>query len=366
MPLIREVPRVLRWGGAEDVTGRAHAEYEELVGERLGRLLARLRETDPRREAEVVARLARLDERALPRVLLAPETTRRLLWPGTVGTDGDTAEFLIRSSCAESALDGAGRDVPGPLWTALGDAHVRAGGEPVRGPSVRGVAALDLDSPYALGIDVQGAGFTARERHTPLAGRERREALAKVTAAVDGIGAVSGEVLAFTERFTKVLVLLRDDAEPVFSSGSCGQYVGRSVLGNPQAPAVDEVLVAEGLVHESIHGLLYMLELRDTWARDDRLFDTTPAIASPWTGRPLPVRPFLQASFVWYGLLHFWSLADRAGVFPADRVRERREVAARGFLGDALPRLLAPYRDILDENVAETVEAMRELVTAGA
>jgi hypothetical protein len=57
---------------------------------------------------------------------------------------------------------------------------------------------------------------------------------------------------------------------------------------------------------------------------------------SPWTGTKLPVRQFLQACFVWYGLVHFWALAWTTGAFAPDRVRARLTLATSGFLFEDL------------------------------
>ncbi|WP_326600676.1 radical SAM protein [Streptomyces sp. NBC_01803] len=100
------------------------------------------------------------------------------------------------------------------------------------------------------------------------------------------------------------------------------------------------------------------------WARGDRLFDPRPSVRSPWTGRLLPIRPFLQATFVWYGLLHFWSLALAAGAFPTARAEERRETARRGFLRTPLAELMTPCRPHLSDDVAETITTLQNRATA--
>lgn len=359
---LKRLHQALDWHGTSEVCEEIHRGYSVLVGRHLGRFLTEVRSTRPDVEAEIVAKLTGLSEESLTRLLLAPETTRLLMWPDPARDASATSEFLTRSVQAEMARDGSVARPAEPLWTALGDTLILPGGQVVEGPSIKGVAALDLDSPYVLGIDVQGIRFTQPEGRAPLAGREREEALAKLSAAIEGIASVSSETSAFVARFTKALVLLRDDRERVFSSGSCAQYVGRSVLGNPQFPTVDHALIAEGVVHESIHGFLYMHEMQESWVLDDSLYSMQPMVPSPWTGRLLPVRPFLQACFVWYGLLNFWAAAAETGVFGTARALERRRAAACGFLKEPLTQLIKPYAEQVNSDLLDVLGDLQEQV----
>ena len=107
-----------------------------------------------------------------------------------------------------------------------------------------------------------------------------------------------------------------DDAAQQVSSGTNGIYVGRTFITNAHRDGASIEALAEAIVHESIHGCLQrdVLERPFTPGLDDR-----PAIASPWTGRPLPVRAFLEASFVWFGLVQLWARAADGSVFdPAE------------------------------------------------
>ncbi|MER5502794.1 MULTISPECIES: HEXXH motif-containing putative peptide modification protein [unclassified Streptomyces] len=365
LSLLKRFHQALGWYGESEVCEEIHHGYSDLVGRHLGKFFNEVRSTRPDVEAEIVAKLTELSEESLTRLLLAPETTRLLMWPDPARDASVAAEFLIRSVQAEMAREGSvAQSVVEPLWTALGDILILPGGQVVEGPSIKGVAALDLDSPYALGIDVQGIRFTQPAGRTPLAGREREEALAKLSAAIEGIALVSSETSAFVARFTKALVLLRDDQERVFSSGSCAQYVGRSVLGNPQFSAVDHALVAEGVVHESIHGFLYMHEMQESWVLDDSLYSMQPMVPSPWTGRRLPVRPFLQACFVWYGLFNFWSAAAETGVFGTARALERRQAALCGFLKEPLTQLIKTYAEQVNGDLLDALGDLQEQVAA--
>jgi len=83
-----------------------------------------------------------------------------------------------------------------------------------------------------------------------------------------------------------------------------------------------------------------MHEAVEPWVLREEPFDTEAIVVSPWSGATLPVRPFLQACFVWFGLANFWSLAQGGSTFRSSRLEERLDLARRGFLaGPLLERL---------------------------
>jgi HEXXH motif-containing protein len=175
-----------------------------------------------------------------------------------------------------------------------------------------------------------------------------------------GIAVVSGGIGAFTTQFIKVLVL-QQDGEPSYSAYSTQQYPGRAVMRNPQL--VDVALIAESIVHEAIHSLLYMLIQSYPWGIEDSSFEDGPKVTSPWTGRILPLSTFLHACFVWYGLLHFWSRALTTAAFPALRIRGRLSRAALGFLGPSLLTLVDP-RDLVlvSAPIRAAIQSMQDRV----
>jgi HEXXH motif-containing protein len=174
-------------------------------------------------------------------------------------------------------------------------------------------------------------------------------------------------VLEFVNAYTKVLVLQPHAEEPtLFSTGSSAQFVGRSVFGNPQLPQVDECLLAEGLVHEATHSLLYMNERLEPWISDPDLYGPDVQARSLWTGASLPLRSYLQACYVWYGLVQFWSQCLSAGAFSKERVRERLIQAAIGFLGEPILGQLAPYRNGISEALWQGIESMQTDVVEAA
>lgn len=349
------VPHMLRWGEDDAPLEQVHEAWTTMVHDRLAELLHALEQLHPASAERVRAALASLDEGMVERMVEAPETTFRLFW----GRDpAETGQFLFTAAAAERARAGKPVSVGRPVWSARGDFVVLPGGERVHGPAVAGVPCLDLDSPAACQLDLTGANYTVRSARRPLTGPERTITLARLEELSSELRAASPRVAAFVLRFTKVLILQRHGDEP-FSSGSNGQFVGRSAVANPQLPSADGAVLADAVVHEAIHALLYMQELRRGWVLEASLYEATPRITSPWSGRRLPVRAFLQACFVWYGLVNFWAQAHLNGALNQRRKRDLFARAAGGFLDTPLVNALEPYRSVLRDEVLDAVAEMQ-------
>jgi hypothetical protein len=124
---------------------------------------------------------------------------------------------------------------------------------------------------------------------------------------------------------------------------------------------VHVVGVAESLVHEAIHALLYMQERRKAWVTTN-LYQGPQVLISPWTGSRLPLRPFMQACLVWYGLLNLWCAGLLEDQFDPLHVRARIAVALGGFLQGPLVDRLAPWRAGISDDVVEAIAVLQDQV----
>lgn len=371
--MLTEVLDVLRWTGDHRAAlDRAESTYTSELTGRLGRGLRALQRSEPEVATRFVTLLGRADARAVRRVVLAPETCSRLLWghPGACD-DRDLWRYLIDSleveatpsgPAAAPALEAAG---PGRRWSALGDRFVDAAhGTVVTQPTLAGLV-VDSDSPAAVCFDYSSlhrGGMRLRHFDDPAA---KDVALRRVEAAMRGLEELDGGLADFVRRFTLVAGVVVDAENPKFTSGSTGQYIGRSILCNAHGPTVDVELLAESLVHEAIHALLSMHELDDPWVLDEHVLAVDAVVESPWSGVELVLRPFLQACFVWFGLAHLWSLAEGATAFRPARVAERLARARQGFERGPLRARIAAFEPHVAPAVLELVEAMqRELLAA--
>lgn len=354
---LNQLHRIFAWSGESPELATLRGRYDALLEQRLALLLDRV--ADEGGLAEVVAdhlrALGSEDRRAL---LSTPEVSYRILWGGDT-TPADAVAFL--GALAEDLR----RPEEGESMTN----PVRYARRPeVRAPdgSVAGLwpwaaeLPIDAGSPYARTVDVAGTSIRIPVPQEPYTAAELTPALAKLVDAATGVQRAAPAAWSMARSFTTMLLLLPDrDAPTQFSSGSSGQFVGRSVIANAHLAKVQPGHVAEALVHEAIHGVLYMDEQHDPWVLDSGLYAGPMRIASPWTGNPLPLRPYLQACFVWYGLLSFWARALTAGEFDRGVVRERIEVAASGFLrGDLLERV-EPVASRLAPELLDAVAALQ-------
>ncbi|WP_462186873.1 MULTISPECIES: hypothetical protein [unclassified Frankia] len=129
-------------------------------------------------------------------------------------------------------------------------------------------------------------------------------------------------------------------------------------MTNPHHPEASLDCLAEGVVHEAIHGLLYRECLQRPWVGGDAAVEV-PCVRSPWTGRLLPVRPFLEAVHVWFGLAHLWALGSRTAGFEPRAVRARLVRSVRGFAQGSVADLVRPWWPDIRREVVERIDGLQ-------
>jgi hypothetical protein len=360
--LIGTMPVVLAWQSDGQAVETIYRSYVDLLSDALAMLLRRLRDTAPITAESLSAQLSHASETAILRVLTAPESSYRLLGHGDA-SDAERSAFLQAAFSAERAREGEVCNFGAETWTALGDTAFATDGRRVTEWPLDGVMPLDFGSPHAQAAAVEEMELDgARGNFEPFSSDEIASVCDRIEEAAQAIKTTRPDLMAFVNTFTRVLVCLKDSVAPdSFASGSTGQFIGRSFLANPHHASADAATVAEGIIHESIHGLLYMQERAKAWVSKD-LYRLPPIIVSPWTQTPLRLRPYLQAAFVWYGLLHFWTLALRAETFAPERIRTRIAIASRGFLRGRLDDPLQQFRKGIAEDLFWALETMQEHV----
>jgi hypothetical protein len=355
------MPDVLQWEAASRAgSDTVFDAYVAFVSEALACALR-----DGERQGDTLARNLAAKLQTVPspnffRVVLAPDVTCRLLWrhPDRVQR---VSEFLDKALHVEAVISGR-EEADCDAWTALGDMKVLQSGEILRAADIPGLPPLDLDSPnIASGEFVSIIGH-GEVRFRSLSHDVRPVVIDRMTSAWDEISATSKLVADFIAKFVQVFVLRSDNIRTEFSSGSYRRYIGRVVMGNPHSDSVSDIGLAEAMVHEAIHALLYMALYTVPWGVDsNRMYTKGVRIVSPWTGAPLNVSSFLQACFVWYGLVHFWSLALRRESFnDTHGTRLRMARALEGFVGSPLvDNLCSEDRKIVRDDVITAIEKMQ-------
>ena len=293
--------------------------------------------------------------------LTAPRTARLLLWP-RMSRPIRTRQFLRTAFSAERAVMAVGDNGGFSGWTADCRAQVHLNGQVAWQPVLSGtVIPLDLRSPHARSLDLLGDSRVVCPPRAAPADNVAQAACTRIEEAWRGIRATRGTVADCVAAWTRVVVV-QFDGNDQFWSGSNGQYIGRVMLVNPHRQQTTVEELADALVHEAIHGFLSMQERVEPWVHDASLYTDAAAVVSPWSGNPLPVRPFLQACFVWYGLTMFWGEHLDGTVFDAATARRMLVRALRGFCGQSFADLLWPWRDQVRPELIQLLTDMQRSV----
>jgi hypothetical protein len=357
--MLEDMPEALSWSAESPAFDEVHAAYLH----RLERTFIATLRRNPQSTnvAHIVELRDQISRQGYERFVTAPETSRRLFWPD-VDWEDDLA-FYATALLAEAAREGIAKKIPRELWTAVGDVCYFPDGHRLEWPHVPKMMPLDFGSPHAVWIDLSGATWKTDRPREPLTLHELNAAFQKIESALDGIGKLAPRAVAFSARFNKVLVIQKDNNAPTqCQSGSTGQFVGRSFVTNVQNASITEEAVAEAVVHEAVHSILYMHQILEPWGPAEFIYDQKPRIASPWTGRPLPLRSFVEACFVWYALAHLWCYAVSDDYFEGQQVRYHLLRAIRGFLGKPLADPLAECQNVIHRLLVEVIDSMQARV----
>ena len=303
--------------------------------------------------------IVRLGPEGLRRVLRAPEVTRRLLFHSTAPSD--PMAFMSQAVDVELALADEGPPPQVSTWSALGDVVMHPDGTTTWWPQLdrRPSPALDFGSPWASHIDLSGRFEYVHVDRIGFSDDELYAVHRMITRAMASVEALSASLGTFVSRSTCVLVLQVDpDAPNQVASGTNGNYIGRSFITNPHHPDASIDCLVEAIVHEAIHGLLYRDSCGKPWVSGDAAVEV-PRVTSPWTGRELPVRSFLEATFVWFGLVHLWALACKSEIFGYEAARQRLTRSVSGFTRGSLVDRVHPWAHEIRPEVVQAVDDLQ-------
>jgi HEXXH motif-containing protein len=324
-----------------------------------------------------------LPERNRTRFLTAPETGWRLL------VENYDVKFLISSLFAEARLAGSQAALPAGTWTATGDWYFP------NGPATAGLPAQPgfewrEDQPFRAPILSNGIPIDVLSPHSkrrfanldlpyaPLDPDDARCLIPSIDGTMDKVGRCCGTAAAMITCFTRTIVVVRSlSPKNELRSFSTDRFVGRTTLVVPPGWR-DEVTLANALVHEAIHAVLYIVERTfpfvtsgpggvDRWQgiKDGVDENMTITARSPWSGRELTIYSFAQAVFVWFGLWQFWRKALVQGTFRHDRALEQFDNARRGFQGGALSEVLRLLEPRLCRRYLTAVGSMLDEIHRG-
>ena len=289
--------------------------------------------------------------------------------------DNRTREFLRRSITVEEARNGGRLDVCTGMWSANGDflsdsvvnESRDAAGWRSRGrffaPLLAGHIPLDHHSIFARHpmpvAEFRSVRFGDAESMTPT---EEARAISKVMESFGKIAQSLPVAANFISRYVNSIILRKTSrTNDLFQSASRNAFIGQIVLLNPHQDHVDDEYMAESLLHESIHSLLWRAEILDHFIFDAHM--DMGLVQSPWSGEKIFYYTLLQACFVWYGLFWFWNtILSLETPFCASRALELRERARSGFLKPEYASALDQNRINLKSGVLEVFGELRDRV----
>jgi hypothetical protein len=299
------------------------------------------------------------------RFITAPETFHRItrLRKEPVDSIVSLCNFLN----GEAALHGLGQ-IDKDYVTALGDfyyaedapeAATAAGGKEanatsktVSSPLFAGSIPIDFASSNAANAQESDD----KREYIQYSEEEKALVCERLNETFRRIERVSEATAYLIKQRVKVIIPLKR-ADGGSGSTSQPRYPGRILLRGVEICSYGAL--ASGLVHESMHQVLYILEWVGPFIVEDPDMRAV-EIKSAWTGRDLPLHSFIHACFIWYGLSTFWALARSTDAFePADIGRQLKR-SLSGFREQNPIEHLAPYAGMLRYDVLKVAGMLRD------
>jgi len=174
--------------------------------------------------------------------------------------------------------------------------------------------------------------------------------------AADDIIQTNRATNAFALTNTELIVCRAENEFPsIFSSGSFRLMPGLTLVCNGHLPVVSHHNIANAIVHEAIHTVIYRFE-----AYGERLVpkenENSGRFRSPWTGALLNPTSLAQACLVWFGLYHFWKPRENEDAAS----NQQCERARSGFLSPAFVQTFRELAPVLANGVGSQLEELTD------
>jgi len=237
------------------------------------------------------------------------------------------------------------------LWSANGNCYLD-----VNAPDAWGAAgavvpntnfALDCFSPFNFGSDQTG--------DVGIFGEADAASLAEfISTACSIVRDSSPLAWQFVESVIDAIAVRKVINSPnAFSSGSFGRRARVMLLSFGAVKSADLAQVANALVHEAIHSLLFMFEETNGEFVDRSICRDPLVVRSPWTGRMLRLDAYVHACVVWYGLYWLWQEFQANLLISETRQSEMANFARAGFSQYPVSTGLSEWRKSLSPPIME-------------
>lgn len=129
---------------------------------------------------------------------------------------------------------------------------------------------------------------------------------------------------------TETIGVVKNDSFPSdFNSASCRSKIGRILLVNPHLKGVTYPVLVNALIHESVHSLLYRIEMNIPIFKSNDSNDSH-FLESPWTGNILRAITYVHACFVYFGLNSYWRNQSKHQ-FSQETINQNLKKIDKGF-----------------------------------
>jgi hypothetical protein len=141
------------------------------------------------------------------------------------------------------------------------------------------------------------------------------------------------------------------DPQAPLSSNSLLRNARLTLILNGHLGPSESAPLAEAIVHEAIHSLLFMFEEVHAPFLPRNSGAEFLTVRSPWSGKDLFLSAYIHACVVWYGLYWFWTAAAEAAAWPIQYCSELRLRARAGFERRPFERLPIDCQKLLSPEI---------------
>lgn len=230
-------------------------------------------------------------------------------------------------------------------------------------PKVGGHIPIDHHSPFAR-RPMPVASFRSVQYGNALAFNPEEEKIAnrKILESFQVIKEAMPTAANFVTNYAKTIIARKGlKSNKIFQSASRNAFIGQIVLLNAHAPHVDREYIAESLIHESIHSLLWRAEILEHFLI--RPSEPIKTVISNWSGEEIYYYTLLQACFVWFGIFWFWrGMSASSARFSLERMKQLEQRARAGFVTDGYEDALSIHKNNLRPGVWNVFIELKRMV----
>jgi hypothetical protein len=342
---MKNICNLFRWDNASEVPKKWSINYGNILHNAFMEVITK--NDDDILLLDAYSMLAKDDKEAF---LRSPQVASQVLKEksrkNNEWNSGQISSFLLAALARNNVIS----ELPFPVWTALGDQYL----EPQK-PEHWNKAPDSFLGELDVVLDVESFTDFSCEATGNLVHLDKVEicsATSKLNSAVNLISRTSANALSFWAQCVDVVALRKTECKSSkLSSSSFFRNARLSLISNSHLECVDTELMADALIHEAIHSLLFMYEEIDMPFVNPTSELKDALIVSPWTGNSISLPSYVHACVVWYGLYWFWNTETSCGI--PERRNYLKNRAKAGFFHKPFSTGLHSYTSILSPAILE-------------